>query len=158
MKNNMKILDTCCGSKMFWFNKKHENVVFGDIRQESHTLCDGRKLVINPDVRYDFRNLPFRNSQFKLIVFDPPHLKNVGEFSYMALKYGILKHDWESSIKLGFDECMRCLSQGGTLIFKWNETQIKLSKIIDCIATNPLFGHVSGRASKTIWMCFLKND
>lgn len=52
------ILDMCCGSKMFWFDKKDPRAVFSDIRAEQHTLCDGRRLVIEPDLIADFRALP----------------------------------------------------------------------------------------------------
>ena len=43
------ILDVCCGSRMFWFNKRDTRAVFADIRAEEHNLCDGRRLVISPD-------------------------------------------------------------------------------------------------------------
>ncbi|KCY79558.1 putative phage methyltransferase domain protein, partial [Acinetobacter baumannii 929679-598] len=43
---NAQILDPCCGSKMMWFDRQNPNVVYGDIRKEEHTLCDGRSLVI----------------------------------------------------------------------------------------------------------------
>lgn len=46
----MKILDACCGSKMFWFDKEHESALYMDNRTLDTTLCDGRKLVVNPDV------------------------------------------------------------------------------------------------------------
>ena len=39
----MKILDACCGSRMFWFNKEHENALYMDNRTLDTTLCDGRK-------------------------------------------------------------------------------------------------------------------
>ncbi|ECY3796510.1 SAM-dependent methyltransferase, partial [Salmonella enterica subsp. enterica serovar Minnesota] len=32
------ILDVCCGSRMFWFNKLDTRAVFADIRAEEHTL------------------------------------------------------------------------------------------------------------------------
>jgi len=51
------ILDVCCGSRMFWFNKADERAVFGDIRKESHILCDGRELIISPDQLIDFRHI-----------------------------------------------------------------------------------------------------
>ena len=35
------ILDACCGSRMFWFDRRHPDVVFMDRREETHTLCDG---------------------------------------------------------------------------------------------------------------------
>ena len=150
------ILDAACGSKMFWFNKENSDVLFADIRSETHILCDGRVLNINPDIKTDFRNMPFPDNSFKLIVFDPPHLKNLGENSWMAKKYGILNKNWQQDIKQGFDECLRCLDIHGTLIFKWNESQIKISEIIKIIRKTPLFGHKSGRQSKTMWMTFLK--
>lgn len=36
-----KILDVCCGSRMFWFDREHKDTVFMDIRSEKHILCDG---------------------------------------------------------------------------------------------------------------------
>lgn len=150
------ILDVCCGSKMFWFNKQNPNVLFGDIRREKYTLCDGRKLNINPDIKLDFTDLPFKNETFRLIVFDPPHLKIAGKKSWMAKKYGVLGKNWKKEIKLGFSECFRVLGQGGVLIFKWNETQIKTSEILKLTAIPPLFGHISGKSSNTHWICFMK--
>lgn len=57
------ILDACCGSRMFWFDRRHPDVVFMDRREETHMLCDGRTLEIKPDVVGDFRadlKKPFR--------------------------------------------------------------------------------------------------
>lgn len=53
------ILDMCCGSRMFYFDKQDDRVLFNDIRVEEHILCDGRILNITPDVISDFKNLPF---------------------------------------------------------------------------------------------------
>lgn len=156
MEVDKPILDACCGSRMSWFDKENTNVVFGDIRKENHILCDGRTLNINPDVELDFRDLPFKDRTFKLVVFDPPHLKTLGHSSWMAKKYGRLSENWREDIKCGFSECMRVLDYYGTLIFKWNESEIKTSEIIKIINTQPLFGHTSGRQSKTIWMAFMK--
>ena len=150
------ILDACCGSKMFWFDKDNPNVVFADIRQEEHTLCDGRKLEITPDVVMDFTDMPFPDKSFKLVVFDPPHLRKLGESSWMAKKYGVLPLDWETVIKRGFDECMRVLEPNGVLVFKWNECQIPVSKILKTIGVQPLLGHKSGKLSQTHWLLFMK--
>ncbi|AFM54424.1 DNA methyltransferase [Salmonella phage vB_SosS_Oslo] len=84
------ILDMCCGSRMFWFNKRDERAVFADIRDEEHILCDGRSLVISPDLIADFRSLPFADSSFPVVVFDPPHLERVGDNAWMGKKYGRL--------------------------------------------------------------------
>lgn len=134
-----KILDACCGSKMFWFDKENENVVFMDNRELEDILCDGRKLEVKPDIVADFRNIPFKDNSFYLVVFDPPHLKQIGETSYMAKKYGKLNEDWPTDIKQGFKECIRVLKPNGILIFKWNEQQIKLKEILNIIDYKPLF-------------------
>ena len=66
MTDNTTILDMCCGSRMFWFNRRDTRAVFTDIRAEEHELCDGRRLVISPDLIADFRSLPFADSFFRL--------------------------------------------------------------------------------------------
>lgn len=152
------ILDACCGSKMMWFDKSNPAVLFADKRTENHILCDGRALEVTPDIEIDFTNMPFVDQSFKLVVFDPPHLVNVGKNSWMFKKYGGLDKTWKEDLKKGFNECMRVLEPYGTLVFKWNETQVKTSEIIKIIDYKPLFGHTSGRASKTIWMCFMKTN
>ncbi|CAM3208755.1 hypothetical protein LAPL110952_09955 [Lactiplantibacillus plajomi] len=48
---------------------------------------------------------------------------------------------------------MRVLKPHGTLIFKWNEEQIKLSELLDAIGYLPLFGDKRG---KTHWLVFMK--
>jgi ubiquinone/menaquinone biosynthesis C-methylase UbiE len=147
------IIDVCCGSKMFWYNKQNPQTVFMDIRELEDTLCDGRKLVIKPDIIGDFTSIPFPDNTFKLAVFDPPHLEKVGDNSWMAKKYGKLKPGWKNEIKQGFEECMRVLEPGGVLVFKWNEQQIKLKDVLSLTQYRPLFGD---RRSKTIWAVFMK--
>ena len=109
-----------------------------------------------PDVIADFTNLPFEDDSFYMVVFDPPHLKTLGETSWMAKKYGKLPTNWQEVIKAGPDECTRVLKPNGTLIFKWNESEIKAVEVLSVIPFKPLFGHTTGRQSKTIWMCFMK--
>ena len=46
-----KILDACCGSRMFWFDRENPDVIFADNRELETTLCDGRHLLIKPDVK-----------------------------------------------------------------------------------------------------------
>lgn len=153
--NNKLILDACCGSKMMWFDKNNPLALYNDIRQESHELCDGRYLEIKPDANFDFTQLPFSDESFYLVVFDPPHLHKLGKNSWTAKKYGKLMPSWETDIKAGFDECMRVCKTNGVIIFKWNEFQIPVKRIIEVIGYAPLFGHPT-RHSKTIWMCFMK--
>lgn len=148
------ILDVCCGGRMFYFDKKNESVNFCDIRRESHTLCDGRSFEVSPDTVADFRNLPFNDESFYLVVFDPPHLNRLGCNSWMAKKYGKLNTDWRKDLADGFGECMRVLKPNGTLIFKWNENQIKLSEVLKCFPINPILGQKTTR--QTHWLVFFK--
>ncbi|WP_317981615.1 methyltransferase domain-containing protein [Paenibacillus glycanilyticus] len=138
---------------MFWFDKKNSDVLFMDIRSPQDTLSDGRRLDVNPDIVADFRQIPFEDDSFYLVVFDPPHLLRAGDDSWLAKKYGKLTQDWKTDISKGFKECMRVLKPNGTLIFKWNEDQVKLSEVIEAIGHKPLFGN---RRSKTHWLVFMK--
>lgn len=150
------ILDVCCGSRMFWFDKENPLTMFVDIRNEKHKLCDGRSLNIHPDIVADFTNIPFSDESFKLVVFDPPHLLKAGENSWLVKKYGKLSKDWPKVIKKEIDECFRVLEYYGVLIFKWSEIQITVKEVLSIIDKKPLFGHTTGRNGKTIWMCFMK--
>lgn len=148
-----RILDVCCGSRMFYFDKENSDVIFADCREVETTLCDGRTLLIKPDVKMDFRNMPYMDNAFKVVVFDPPHLKNAGTGSWLAQKYGVLPKDWPTYLKQGFDECMRVLEPNGLLVFKWNEEQIKLADVLKVFGVKPLLGDKRG---KTRWIVFIK--
>ena len=153
------ILDPTCGNKMFWIDKNNESVIFGDIRRENYILCDGRSTVIHPDIQLDFTHLPFVSSQFEMVVFDPPHLLKIGDRSWTYLKYGRLPKNWKEQLSRGFSECFRVLSIRGILIFKWNETQIKVSEVIELAREKPLFGHPRvGKTASTHWLCFKKSN
>lgn len=148
-----KILDVCCGSRMFYFDRQNPNVIYADNRELETTLCDGRTLLIKPDVHMDFRDIPYKDNTFKIVVFDPPHLIYAGTGSWLANKYGILPKDWPEYLKQGFEECMRVLESDGLLIFKWNEEQIKFSSVLKVFEKKPLLGDQRG---KTRWVVFIK--
>jgi 23S rRNA G2069 N7-methylase RlmK/C1962 C5-methylase RlmI len=148
-----RVLDACCGSRMFYFDRNNPDVIYADNRELETTLCDGRSLIVKPDVMMDFRNMPYPDKTFKVVVFDPPHLVHAGTGSWLAAKYGILPSDWPEYLKLGFDECMRVLESDGLLIFKWNEDQIKLSEVLKVFGRKPLLGDQRG---KTRWIVFMK--
>lgn len=156
------ILDVCCGSRMFWFDRDDDRVIFCDKRAERRTLKDSsveggqRELVVSPNVKSDFTALPFPSNRFRLVVFDPPHFKSVGKQSWLRAKYGALDGEWRFMLRDGFLECFRVLVPGGTLIFKWSSVQIPLAEILKLTPERPLFGHNSGKASLTHWVAFTK--
>lgn len=156
MPKKKTILDACCGSRMFWFNRHEPNTVFMDNRELDTTLCDGRKLVVKPDVIGDFRNMPFKDGNFRLVVFDPPHLCRLGETSWMMQKYGKLnEQNWREDLKAGFAECFRVLEKNGVLVFKWNEEQVSINDVVRLAPCQPLFGQ---RHGKTHWLVFMKTN
>lgn len=151
-----RVLDACCGSRMFWFEPENEQAVFVDRRSEQHILCDGRTLNVAPDIIADFTNLPFPDGRFSLVVFDPPHLVRAGNKSWMVKKYGKLSGAWKEDIRKGFSECFRVLKPDGTMIFKWNEHDVKVDEILALCDVKPLFGNRCGRLSKSHWIVFIK--
>lgn len=154
------ILDACCGGRQFWFDKGNPDVLFADYRvMEPEMVGSGKNARIKrclPDKVMDFRNMNIPNQTFNLVVFDPPHLF-LGENSYMAKSYGRLnKLTWRDDLKRGFSECFRVLNNDGILIFKWNECDVPLKEVLKLTTNKPLFGHPSGKAQKTHWVCFMK--
>ena len=115
-----------------------------------------RHLVIDPDIQCDFTDLPFPDNSFSLVVFDPPHIENLGQNAWMRKSYGSLDGDWKPMIRDGFKECMRVLKPDGVLIFKWSDISVSTRDILNVIGQEPLFGHRSGKKMNTHWMCFMK--
>lgn len=150
------VLDACCGARKMYFDKDAECVVFGDIRDASFVQVDGRRLEVKPDIRLDFTELPFPDESFSLVVFDPPHLRKVGQNSFMGQSYGSLPYrNSLTPIALGFDECWRVLKPNGTLIFKWSATDFSLQEVLKAIRRKPLFGN-RRPSRETFWMVFFK--
>ncbi len=154
---SQSILDMCCGSRMFWFNKRDERAVFADIRAEEHILCDGRRPVISPDLIADFRALPFADASFPVVVFDPPHWNVSAKRPGWAKSTGDSTKTWRSDLRAGFKEAFRVLRAHGVLIFKWNETQIPVSQILALTDVKPIIGQRTGKNDKTHWIIFVKD-
>lgn len=151
------ILDACCGGKMFWFDKKHPNVLYIDKREGKKGFMKVRpNFEVKPDIVMDFTKLTFPDKSFKLVVWDPPHIVRFGNKSWMSQKYGMLGKNWKEELKKGFEECWRVLDDFGVLVFKWSEPEISTKEVLSLFHTQPLFGHTTGRSGKTKWMCFMK--
>jgi SAM-dependent methyltransferase len=152
------ILDACCGGRWFWFNKQHDNAIYIDSRiaEKGHDKYRKNHCVI-PDVVMDFRDLKYADGTFSLVVFDPPHMATLGDSSKFKRYYGRLdRNTWREDLKKGFSECYRVLKESGVLVFKWNESEIKLKEIIPLFPCEPLFGHPTNSKNTTHWVCFMK--
>lgn len=164
--SGVAVLDPCCGSRMWWFEKNDQRALFGDQRHEVVTVTDRsngradgtRTIRIEPDALMDFRCLPYPDSTFHLVAFDPPHLVQAGKRSWLAAKYGKLGQDWRDDLRAGFAECFRVLRPHGSLIFKWNETQVKLREVLALTPHKPLFGNTSGKKAGTHFIVFMKPE
>src|SRR5574343_166666 len=157
VSSEARVLDPCCGSRMMWFDPRHPDALFGDRRAETLTVTDNsrgnasgqRTIQIEPDTLLDFRALPYPDGSFKLVAFDPPHLVHAGPRSWLAAKYGRLSDNWRDDLRAGFRECFRVLANDGVLVFKWNETQVKVREVLALTPHAPLFGHTSGKRAGT---------
>ena len=144
-----------------WFDKNEPHTIYCDKRKETlynvwRSDKSERELVVDPDVQCDFTKLPFADNSFSLVLFDPPHLIHAKETAWLVKKYGKLDDSWPQMIHDGFCECMRVLKPDGVLVFKWSEYDIPAEKVWQAIGEKPLFGHHSGKKSKTFWGCFMK--
>lgn len=152
------VLDACCGSRMFWRDRADKRCLFMDNRTVETELPDNsspggsRQLVVRPDVIGDFRNMPFKDESFRVVIFDPPHLVSAGPSSWLRQKYGLLPHSFNDYLRLGFSECFRVLIPFGTLIFKWNTAQIPLYKVLALTPHAPLITHQSNRTFFCVFM------
>lgn len=155
----MKILDVCCGSRMFWYDKKEPHTTYMDIRKAVYTTMDRgneRKIEVNPDVQADWKNIPFADETFDLVVFDPPHLVRAGKTSWLAKKYGTIDLvEWPNEFHKAFNEIMRVMKPTGVMIFKWNEEQIPIKEVLRAFGQQPILGDMR---SKTKWSVFIKSE
>ena len=153
----MRILDPTCSARSIWFDKNNPHVVHCDLRNGDYSkeYYEGHNLNIAPHVQMNFIFMPFPDSSFDMVVFDPPHYTRLGTTSVLAARYGKLFPGWEDEIHAGFDESWRVLKKGGVLIFKWSVTDIPLTKVLE-LAPPPLFGHTTGSNSQTRWITFVK--
>ena len=69
-KNAHPIIDVCCGGRMWHFDKSDSRTVFMDNRKLETKLCDGRIFRVSPDIIGDFRNIPYKDATFSLVLFD----------------------------------------------------------------------------------------
>jgi SAM-dependent methyltransferase len=155
------VLDSCCGPRMFWFDRRDPRALFIDIRRETFAADLGTPstlgrspTVIDPDQIADFTVMPFPNESFHLVVFDPPHVQRKEARGIVTRKYGVLNGDWREMLRKGFAECFRVLKPHGTLVFKWAESQFPVKDILKLTPVKPLFGHYTSKT--THWCVFIK--
>ena len=128
------VLDPCCGSRKFYFDKTAPYVLYGDVRDESYVQCDGRILEVHPDVQMDVTNLPFEDESFALVVFDPPHLKPLEHAiaTYFKMMRELYRSEHEFARReadnLNLTKALQDVARGGVAVVAPDETDEEVSR------------------------------
>lgn len=166
----MKILDATAGYRGIWYQKNHPFVTFMDKRKETvdtrsdNNLKNSRRYKINPDVVSEWKDAPFPDNYFDMIVFDPPHLAWVNNKKESSLDkaYGYFKSkdECKRQITEGVNKLFKILKPEGIFILKWCENSIPIDEIIKLMPYQPLFGSNTKSKGHTAnyWIVFLKYD
>jgi len=164
-----QVLDATCGGRTIWLpeNKENENTLYIDRREEPPEFHgqEGRSYAVEPDEVQDFRDLPYDDGSFNLVVFDPPHEIRDGGMEaltgYVSKKYGALEAEtWQEDLRSGFEELFRVLSSGGTLVFKFADNSIQdWKRVIDLAPRKPMLGTTTKKNNtETRWFVFYKPE
>jgi len=164
----MRILDATCGFKGIWFQKNHPFVTFMDKRKgKINTMNDGNNINknqvfnIKPDVVSEWKDAPFPNNYFDMIIFDPPHIirKKDRKIGWIEKKYGYFYEDtWKHELKIGIEKLFYVLKPNGVFILKWCDVNKQLSELLKLFPYKPLFGTVNNHKTTEHWVCFIKYD
>lgn len=158
IQEQAQILDACCGGRFWWWNKEHPLAVYMDQRidLEPPEGCNPN-WKCEPTVVGDFREMPFGDECFQLVLFDPPHIVRPNPSGRIPKMYGALLPDTEQEdLKLGFSECWRVLAPGGTLVVKWAGD---LGRVAPHFPADPIVGTRTIRRNDglgTRWFIFYK--
>ena len=155
--NKKRILDATCGGRSIWHpeNKERDDTLYIDKREEEPGFHgqEGRTYGVQPDEIQDFRDLPYEDNSFNMVVFDPPHLKRENGMEnltgYITKKYGALNAEtWQHDIKKGFEELWRLLDEDGVLVFKFADNAVDFKEVLKLAPTDSCFGTMTKKSSK----------
>lgn len=165
---NKEILDATCGGRTIWYEgqKEREDTLYIDNREEDPGFHgqEGRTYAVQPDEKQDFRDLPYQNESFNLVVFDPPHIIRPDGMKQLSgrivKKYGALNAEtWRTDLKKGFKELWRVLNPGGTLVFKFADNGVDFEEVLGLAPADPLFGTTTKTSQNdTRWFVFHKPE
>ena len=152
-----EVLDACCGGKHWWFDKSDIRIMALDIRSEPKgTISLQPNWSVEPDVIGSYCDMPFDDETFYLVLWDIPHKLRYDK-GLITKKYGFLGENWANETQQGFNECWRVLKQGGTLVFKWNDLDVKVSTMLNLFHTRPIAGTITKKGvNNTYFIVFHK--
>lgn len=158
--NGKTLLDACCGARSIWFDKRHSDCIYMDIREElPGTIALQPGWSVEPDIIGDYRDMVFKDETFHHVMWDIPHILEA-RGGIMLQKYGKLGHGWKNDVRRGFDEIWRVLKPHGTLVFKWCDLHISVSEMLRQFPETPLHGTRTKKSVSaehgTYWIFFIK--
>jgi len=164
----MKILDATAGFRGIWYQKNLPFVTFMDKREGKFNavtpnmkLKNRRSWEIKPDVVSEWKDAPFPDDYFDMVIFDPPHLiwKNERTPGALDIKYSYLKKDnYKQVLKNAFEQLFRVLKPNGFFVLKWCDANVSVNEILKLCPYKPLYGSRSGRNDQNHWIMFCKYD
>lgn len=156
------VLDATAGGRHIWHpeNKDNDKVVYCDMRYEAKgTIREQPGWSCEPDIQADVRALPFEDSVFDLVCFDPPHKITDSGMSQLSgvieTKYGALQAEtWQSDLEGAFRELWRVLREGGTLTIKWADVNKSNEYVLQQLPRTPLYGvsRAKGKGEVSWWV------
>jgi ubiquinone/menaquinone biosynthesis C-methylase UbiE len=155
------ILDLTAGGGHMWFDGKDqlETVTLAD-RRTVDELEHQPSWSCEPDVKCDMRRLPFADSSFSLVAFDPPHRitdEGMKQLSgVIEQKYGALTAEtWQSDLARAFREIRRVLTSEGVCTFKWADVHKSHDDVLSVLDWEPLYGVTTEKdRAVTKWWVF----
>lgn len=160
------VLDATTGGKHIWHadHKDADRVVFTDRRAVPEGEIEQQpNWSVRPDVKADYRHLPFKDDSFDLVCFDPPHRVSDGGMETISgiieTKYGALHAEsWQADLRDAFVELWRVLNPGGTLTMKWNDAMREDASVLEQLPESPLYGtNTEKDSTATSWWVFHKD-
>ena len=135
---------------------------FNNVGSSNVKFSSRRKYKVYPDVVSEWKDAPFPDNHFDMVIFDPPHIliENGKKPPNMTQEYGMLnKETWRSDLKQGLKKLFKILKPNGIFIFKWCENDVTIEEVLKLFPYQPLFGsNIKKKVSTTYWIVFLKYD
>lgn len=140
-----------------WYQKNNPCVTFMDCRKGTFRYKHYDRWVVEPDVVSEWKDMPFPDNTFDMVIFDPPHIIQKSEKGNIIAEYGKLPPEsWRQMLTEGIKQCFRVLKNDGFFILKWCENDKKIDEIIKLCPYPPLFGTKTGKANNNHWIVFIK--
>jgi ubiquinone/menaquinone biosynthesis C-methylase UbiE len=123
LRKDHRILDVTFGLGVWWSMWQPDHLVASDIKPGLGAGYGAVPLDDTIDFHpgVDFRNLPFVDSEFDVVAFDPPYKLN-GTDQGEGARYGVhIPQEWRAKMQMireGITECARVVRKGGKVLMK----------------------------------------